>query len=130
MSTLVYNGHLKLNMSKTKLLVFLPKLAPPTHVPIAVRVLTLIFLLARVVNHEVIHDWLPLSPHIQFISKSRWWYLLNTIRIRPLLATITATIWCKANASVCSFLYLLNCSFCSYLSYLLAFLPFHWLFST
>lgn len=69
MSTLVYNGHLKLNMSKTKL-VFLPKLAPPTPVPIAVKVLTLIFLLARVINHGVIHDCLPLSPHIQFISKS------------------------------------------------------------
>uniref|UniRef100_A0A6I8NMC2 RNA-directed DNA polymerase n=1 Tax=Ornithorhynchus anatinus TaxID=9258 RepID=A0A6I8NMC2_ORNAN len=95
-STWMSARHLKLNMSKTELLIFPPKPGPLPDFSITVDGTT-ILPVSRARNLGVILDSsLSFTPHILSVTKTCRFHLYNIAKIRPFLSTQTATLLLRA----------------------------------
>uniref|UniRef100_A0A6I8NCE2 RNA-directed DNA polymerase n=1 Tax=Ornithorhynchus anatinus TaxID=9258 RepID=A0A6I8NCE2_ORNAN len=95
-STWMSARHLKLNMSKTELLIFPPKPGPLPDFSITVDGTT-ILPVSQARNLGVILDSsLSFTPHILSVTKTCRFHLYNIAKIRPFLSTQTATLLLRA----------------------------------
>uniref|UniRef100_A0A6I8NDJ2 RNA-directed DNA polymerase n=1 Tax=Ornithorhynchus anatinus TaxID=9258 RepID=A0A6I8NDJ2_ORNAN len=95
-STWMSARHLKLNMSKTELLIFPPKPGPLPDFSITVDGTT-ILPVPQARNLGVILDSsLLFTPHILSVTKTCRFHLYNIAKIRPFLSTQTATLLLRA----------------------------------
>uniref|UniRef100_A0A6I8PE29 RNA-directed DNA polymerase n=1 Tax=Ornithorhynchus anatinus TaxID=9258 RepID=A0A6I8PE29_ORNAN len=95
-STWMSARHLKLNMSKTELLIFPPKPGPLPDFSITVDGTT-ILPVPQARNLGVILDSsLSFTPHILSVTKTCRFHLYNIAKIRPFLSTQTATLLLRA----------------------------------
>uniref|UniRef100_A0A6I8PFT3 RNA-directed DNA polymerase n=1 Tax=Ornithorhynchus anatinus TaxID=9258 RepID=A0A6I8PFT3_ORNAN len=91
-STWMSARHLKLNMSKTELLIFPPKPGPHPDFSITVDGTT-ILPVSQARNLGVILDSsLSFTPHILSVTETCRFHLYNIAKIRPFLSTQTATL--------------------------------------
>uniref|UniRef100_A0A6I8PDN2 RNA-directed DNA polymerase n=1 Tax=Ornithorhynchus anatinus TaxID=9258 RepID=A0A6I8PDN2_ORNAN len=95
-STWMSARHLKLNMSKTELLIFPPKPGPLPDFSITVDGTT-ILPVSQALNLGVILDLsLSFTPHILSVTETCRFHLYNIAKIRPFLSTQMATLLLQA----------------------------------
>uniref|UniRef100_A0A6I8MY94 RNA-directed DNA polymerase n=1 Tax=Ornithorhynchus anatinus TaxID=9258 RepID=A0A6I8MY94_ORNAN len=95
-STWMSARHLKLNMSKTELLIFPPKPGPLPDFSITVDGTTILPVSQARDLSVILDSSLSFTPHILSVTKTCRFHLCDIAKIRPFLSTQTATLLLQA----------------------------------